>query len=68
MESSEKLRQLRDDFTFYAPRCLKIRAKDGQIVAFALNHAQEYLHGRLEAQRERTGKVRALVVKGRQKL
>lgn len=66
MESSEKLRQLRDDFTFYAPRCLKIRAKDGQIVPFALNHAQEYLHGRLEAQRERTGKVRALVLKGRQ--
>jgi len=66
LESSEKLRQLRDDFTFYAPRCLKIRAKDGQIVPFALNHAQEYLHGRLEAQRERTGKVRALVLKGRQ--
>lgn len=66
MENSEKLRRLRDDFTFYAPRCLKIRAKDGQIVPFALNHAQEYLHGRLEAQRERTGKVRALVLKGRQ--
>lgn len=66
METSEKLRRLRDDFTFYAPRCLKIRAKDGQIVPFTLNHAQEYLHGRLEAQRERTGKVRALVLKGRQ--
>jgi len=66
LETSEKLRRLRDDFTFYAPRCLKIRAKDGQIVPFALNHAQEYLHGRLEAQRERTGKVRALVLKGRQ--
>jgi hypothetical protein len=66
LETSEKLRRLRDDFTFYAPRCLKIRAKDGQIVSFALNHAQEYLHGRLEAQRERTGKVRALVLKGRQ--
>jgi hypothetical protein len=64
--TTEKLRRLRDDFTFYAPRCLRIRAKDGQIVQFALNHAQEYLHGRLEAQRERTGKVRALVLKGRQ--
>lgn len=66
METSEKLRRLRDDFTFYAPRCLKIRAKDGRIVPFELNHAQAHLHGRLEAQHERTGKVRALVLKGRQ--
>lgn len=64
--SLQTLRRLRDDYSFYAPRCLKIRAKDGQIVPFTLNHAQEYLHGRLEAQRERTGKVRALVLKGRQ--
>ncbi|CDP52346.1 Phage protein [Devosia sp. DBB001] len=33
---------------------------------FVLNKAQVYLHGRLEAQRERTGRVRALVLKGRQ--
>lgn len=31
-----------------------------------LNQAQTYLHSRLEAQRVRTGKVRALVLKGRQ--
>lgn len=66
METSEKLRRLRDDFGFYAPRCLRIRTKDGSILPFELNEAQRYLHGRLEAQRERTGKVRALVLKGRQ--
>lgn len=60
------LRRLRDDYGHYASRCLKIRAKDGKIVPFGLNKAQEYLHGQLEAQLERTGRVRALVLKGRQ--
>jgi hypothetical protein len=64
--SLERLQRLKDEFGFYAPRCLKIRAKDGAIVPFDLNHAQLYLHGRLEGQLERTGKVRALVLKGRQ--
>lgn len=59
-------RRLRDDYPHYASKCLKIRAKDGTIEAFALNKAQLYLHGRLEAQREVTGRVRALVLKGRQ--
>jgi len=59
---------LRDDFPHYAVKCLKIRPKDprGGPQPFVLNHAQEYLHQRFEAQRERTGKVRALVLKGRQ--
>lgn len=59
-------RRLRDDFTHYAPRCLRIRTKDGKVEPFALNDAQLYLHAKLEQQRERTGKIRALVLKGRQ--
>ncbi len=59
-------RRLRDDYPHYAAKCLKIRAKDGSIEPFVLNKAQLYLHGKLEAQREATGKVRALVLKGRQ--
>jgi hypothetical protein len=59
-------RKLRDDFSHYASRCLRIRTKAGKIEPLALNQAQIYLHGRLEAQRQRTGKVRALVLKGRQ--
>ena len=58
--------RLRDDYPHYASKCLKIRAKDGSIEPFVLNKAQLYLHGRLESQREATGKVRALVLKGRQ--
>jgi hypothetical protein len=61
-------RRLRDDFAHYADKCLKIRPKDprGGVVPFVLNEAQAYLHSRFEGQRERTGKVRALVLKGRQ--
>lgn len=59
-------RRLRDDYPHYSAKALKIRAKDGSISPFLLNQAQLYLHGRLEAQREATGKVRALVLKGRQ--
>lgn len=59
-------RKLRDDFKHYAAKCLRIRTKAGEISPLKLNQAQTYLHGRLEAQRERTGKVRALVLKGRQ--
>lgn len=58
--------KLRGQFGFYAPRCLRIRSKGGAVVPFTLNAAQQYLHGRLEAQREATGRVRALVLKGRQ--
>lgn len=57
---------LKDDLPHYAGKCLNIRAKDGSIVRLELNEAQGYLHSRLEAQRVRTGKVRALVLKGRQ--
>jgi hypothetical protein len=59
-------RKLRDDFTHYASKCLFIRQKSGQVAPFALNKAQQYLHERLEAQKAETGKVRALVLKGRQ--
>lgn len=58
--------KLKGDFTHYAPRCLRIRAKDGSILPLTLNAAQIYLHERLEAQRHRLGRVRALVLKGRQ--
>jgi hypothetical protein len=58
--------RLKDDFSHYATKCLKIRTKAGQIEPLTLNRAQQHLHERLEAQRARTGKVRALVLKGRQ--
>lgn len=68
LNSREKaIRQkLKTDFQHYAAKCLRIRTKSGDIAPLGLNQAQLYLHGRLEAQRERNGKVRALVLKGRQ--
>jgi hypothetical protein len=61
-------RRLRDDFPHYAQKCLWIKPKDPRLglQPLILNAAQQYLHGRLEAQRERIGMVRVLVLKGRQ--
>lgn len=58
--------RLRDDFRWYAPRCLTIRTKSGRVEPLKLNEAQLYLHERLEEQKSKTGRVRALVLKGRQ--
>lgn len=58
--------QLRDDLEFYARNCLKIRAKNGNSQDLILNRAQRHIHERLEDQKRRTGKVRAVVLKGRQ--
>lgn len=50
----------------FAANFLHIRTKSGQVRYFDLNRAQEYLHSRLEEQLEKTGRVRALILKGRQ--
>lgn len=68
-ERERAIRQrLKDDFPHYASRCLKIRPKDPRAgnQPFELNKAQAYLHERIEEQRRSTGKVRVLVLKGRQ--
>jgi hypothetical protein len=59
-------KKLKDDFLHYAPRCLRIRTKTGKVEPLVLNQAQEYLHKRIEEQGAQTGKVSALVLKGRQ--
>lgn len=55
-----------NDFEFFAATCLKIRTKSGEVVPLKFNRAQRHLHARLEAQLKKTGRVRAVVVKGRQ--
>lgn len=57
---------LSSDFELYARQALKVRSKSGKIETLSLNKAQRYIHGRIEDQRKRTGKVRALILKGRQ--
>ena len=54
------------DFSKFAPDCLVIRAKSGSITPFKLNRAQLYTHERLNKQLKESGKVRALILKGRQ--
>ncbi len=58
--------RLKDDFPHYAAKCLKIRTKAGTVEALVLNDAQAFLHAELESQLATTGRIRALIVKGRQ--
>lgn len=64
--SEELLIKVLRELPLFAKNFLKIRTKSGRIEPFIFNRAQEYLHGRLENQKAITGKVRALVLKGRQ--
>lgn len=50
----------------YSSYCLKIANKEGKTVPLTFNKPQMYLHAMLEQQLRDTGKVRALVLKGRQ--
>lgn len=65
MSDDPRLR-LKGDLEFYARNCLKIRAKGGKVEPFVFNKAQRYIHERLEEQVAATGRVRALILKGRQ--
>lgn len=58
--------RLDNEFPFFARHVLKIKTKDGPVAPFVLNKAQTYLHEKLEQQIADIGKVRALLVKGRQ--
>jgi hypothetical protein len=59
-------RRLKQDFSFYAPRALRIRGKDGGFIPFTLSSAQVLLHQAIEEQRAAKGRVRVVVLKGRQ--
>ena len=65
-EAEAVLEELRSNYPMYAEQCLKIKTKKGEIVPFVFNRVQEYTHRKLEEQLERAGKVRALILKGRQ--
>jgi hypothetical protein len=64
--SEEKLIGILKSFPLFAKNFLIIHDKSGAARHFALNRAQQYIHDRLEAQLKSTGRVRALVLKGRQ--
>ena len=58
--------KLKNDFPFYADKCLKICTKEGDVKPFILNKAQLYIHQQLENQKRQIGKVRAVILKARQ--
>lgn len=64
--SVDNRQRLKDDFEFYARNCLRIRTKGAGLQSFELNSAQKYIHQQLEEQIEKTGKVRTILLKGRQ--
>ena len=73
MEWLEQLRsdgdralRLDTDLEYFAAELLKIRPKAGALASFTFNEAQRELHRRLEEQKAKTGKVRAIVLKARQ--
>jgi len=66
MSAIDKRKQLKDDFRFYARNCLHIRTKNEGLKPLLLNDAQEYIHSKLQEQIAKTGKVRAILLKGRQ--
>lgn len=66
MTAQQTRQRLKDDFGFYARNCLKIRTKNEGMKSLSLNSAQQYIHDRLEQQIKDTGKVRAILLKGRQ--
>lgn len=60
------LERCRNSLPIFGAQCLKILTKGGKTEPLAMNRAQSYVHQRLEEQLKKTGKVRALILKGRQ--
>lgn len=59
-------RRLAEDLPGFCAAALQIRSDARGLQPLRLNPAQALLHGRLQAQRARTGRVRAIVLKARQ--
>src|SRR4051812_28763057 len=55
------------DFDFFSSNFFYIRSKNtGAVSKLILNRAQQYIHKKLEDQLKKTGKIRAIILKGRQ--
>lgn len=62
----EKLRALKTSLPYFARNCLKIKTKDAKIIPFKFNQSQEYFHSICEEELRTKGRVRIVVIKGRQ--
>jgi hypothetical protein len=62
----ETRKRLLEDFEFYAKHAIKIRTKEDGIVPLVLNRVQKRFLQRVISQMELTGKLRFVILKGRQ--
>jgi len=64
----DKEKEYEEDYKLFAEEQIKIRPKDVTrgLVPFVFNEAQDLIHKKIEEQREKTGKVRAIILKARQ--
>lgn len=64
--TDEEYAQILLDDELYYEVCLRIRTKDDGLQPLLLNSSQRYAHVRIEQQLRETGRVRVLILKGRQ--
>ena len=57
----EKLTRLKYEFKYYAPKMLKIRTKDGNLVPFKFNNMQLKIDAEIERQRVLGKPVRIVI-------
>ncbi len=60
------LKPILQNFPEFVNYLLKIRSKSQSIDKFILNKEQKYIHKKIEEQKRKIGKVRILILKGRQ--
>jgi hypothetical protein len=64
--ADEHQQRLRNDLPYFAEHALRLRPKIGPLEPFVFNAAQRKLHSIIEEQRNKTGRVRIVLLKARQ--
>jgi hypothetical protein len=65
-ELERTIAALQRDMELHCETCMVVLDKQGKRIPFIFNRAQRHIHRQIEAQRKKRGKVRALILKGRQ--
>lgn len=66
MIQTSLLKRLRGDLDLYSRSCLKIRAKNSELIALEFKDAQQRIHDKISHQRRTDGRVRVIILKARQ--
>lgn len=66
IELERTIAALRADTALHCETCMFVLDKQGQRLPLVFNRAQRHIHRRIEEQRQKLGKVRAIILKGRQ--